>query len=278
MNVLTVDYASPVAPELFCKSLKETGFAVLTNHPVSPDIINRAYECWAEFFKSDKKFDYTYQSPSQNGYFPLHQEKSKDRDIADHKEMYHFYPWGNTPPETLEASLVMYQALSSLAGELLAWIEDYLPNHISRELSMPLTEMIDEAPNTVLRIIHYPPLPDNLPEGIERSAAHEDINLITLLPAATAPGLEVKDTNGEWHAVSCDPGNIVVNIADMLQLCTQHYYKSTTHRVVNPEGADRSLSRFSMPLFLHPHEDVCLSKTRTAVEYLHERLREIGIY
>ena len=127
-------------------------------------------------------------------------------------------------------------------------------------------------------IINYPPLPENLPEGVERSAAHEDINLITLLPAATMPGLEVQDTKGNWHEVSCDPGSVVVNIADMLELCTQGYYKSTSHRVVNPRGEARKTSRYSMPLFLHPHEDVCLSKTKTAVEYLTERLKAIGIY
>ena len=111
-----------------------------------------------------------------------------------------------------------------------------------------------------------------------RAAPHEDINLITLLPAATAPGLEVMDVHNKWHSVTCDPGNIVVNVGDMLQMCTQYYYKSTTHRVVNPPADKEHASRYSMPLFLHPREEVHLSTEYTAIEYLNERLRQIGIY
>ena len=54
---------------------------------------------------------------------------------------------------------------------------------------MPLRDMSTKSENTLLRILHYPPLEANTEEGAVRAAAHEDINLITLLPAATAPGL-----------------------------------------------------------------------------------------
>jgi isopenicillin N synthase-like dioxygenase len=48
-----------------------------------------------------------------------------------------------------------------------------------------------------------------------RAAAHEDINLITLLPAGSSRGLEVKDKQGNWHAVPLCPGSMIVNIGDM---------------------------------------------------------------
>jgi len=130
----------------------------------------------------------------------------------------------------------------------------------------------------LLRILHYPPLTASVADGAVRAAEHEDINLITLLPAATAPGLEVKDVHGNWHAVPCDPGAVVVNAADMLQACTEHYYISTTHRVVNPEDENKHRSRYSMPLFLHAHPDVRLTGQLTAGQYLTQRLHEIGLY
>ena len=34
--------------------------------------------------------------------------------------------------------------------------------------------------NTILRILHYPALGDDVPDGAVRSAQHEDINFITL--------------------------------------------------------------------------------------------------
>lgn len=278
MNILTVDYCSPDAPQLFAKSLKETGFAVLTNHPVSFKMIEQAYQAWEKFFQSDDKFKYTYQKPAQDGYFPFLSENAKDQKISDLKEFYHFYLSGKIPPELKECTMSVYLELTQMAAELLAWVENCLPVEIAKHLRMPLKEMIDKSPNTLLRILHYPPLSNEMDANAVRAAAHEDINLITILPAATAPGLEVKDVDGNWHSVTCDPGSIVVNVGDMLQMCTQHYYKSTSHRVINPHGPEGKLSRYSMPLFLHPRDEVHLSDEYTALEYKNERLRQIGIY
>lgn len=278
MHVLTVDYQMLNAPELFCHSLKNTGFAVLTNHSISTQLIEQVYQQWKLFFNSETKFNYRPEKTAQDGYFPFRTENAKNATYSDLKEFYHFYPHGQQPPEMRELSLTLYNELNQMAAILLQWIEDYLPAHISRELSMPLRDMSTQSVNTLLRILHYPPLDSQAEEGAVRAAAHEDINLITLLPAATAPGLEVLDVHHHWHAVSCDPGNIVVNVGDMLQRCTQNYYQSTTHRVVNPGDTIENDSRYSMPLFLHPRPDVLLTKECTAQDYLHERLREIGIF
>ena len=87
----------------------------------------------------------------------------------------------------------------------------------------------------------------------------------------------MKDNAGNWHAIACDPGNIVVNVGDMLQMASRHYFRSTTHRVVNPSGEAALKSRYSMPLFVHPRPDVDLADGFTAEQYLAERLREIGL-
>lgn len=278
MQVLSVDYQAANAPELFCKSLRETGFGVLTNHPISTQLIEQTYAQWQNFFNTEDKKQYLYQKPKQDGYFPFGTESAKDTNILDLKEFYHFYPWGKQPPETADLSLTMYKELTNLAKELLQWVEDGLPNDVAETLSIPLKDMIQDAPNTLLRILHYPPIIGDIEQGAVRAAAHEDINLLTILPTATAPGLQVQDVEGNWHDVPCDPGSIAINVADMLQECTNHYYRSTTHRVVNPNDDLKETSRFSMPLFLHPREDVRLSEQYTAGEYLGQRLREIGIY
>jgi isopenicillin N synthase-like dioxygenase len=197
MHVLTVDYTASHAPEQFCKSLKETGFGVLSHYS---DLAHRKL--------------YQHQKPTQDGYFPFRTENAKDNKISDLKEFFHYYPWGKIPPELKGISEEMYIALNSLAAELLQWVEDMLPEQVAAKLSMPLREMIVDSPNTLLRILHYPALAGDFEPGAVRAAAHEDINLITLLPSATAPGLEVLDTKGNWHPVSCDPGNIVVNVGD----------------------------------------------------------------
>ena len=137
--------------------------------------------------------------------------------------------------------------------------------------------MIHKSTTNLLRIIHYPPI-NNIQIGESiRAAAHEDINLITILPASNEPGLQVQAKDGSWLDVPCDFGNLIVNIGDMLQEASGHYFPSTTHRVVNPDGADMTKSRISLPLFLHPRPDVVLSERHTAGSYLQERLRELGV-
>lgn len=278
MNVLTVDYNSPDAPELFCKSLKETGFGVLTYHPISTKLIDRAFQQWEDFFKSEEKLNYAPEKDKQDGYFAFRTENAKGNSVKDLKEFYHYYTNGKKPPQTADASAQLYDEMNALGVELLQWVEDYLPKHVSRQLSMPLRDMITNSQNTLLRVLHYPPLEVAVEDGAVRAAAHEDINMLTLLPAATQPGLEVCDVHGKWHKVPCDQGNIVVNVGDMLQMATRHYFKSTTHRVVNPEDDKKGQSRYSMPLFLHARSDVRLTEQYTMIEYLNERMREIGIY
>lgn len=278
MYVTTVDYKSPEAPKAFAESLVNTGFAVIANHPLDPKLIFDIYEDWTQFFASEDKFNYHFNKETQDGYFPASiSETAKGHTIRDLKEFFQIYPWGQYPASVSDRSRQLYANMSKLAETLLQWIEDHTPSEISQRFSMPLSQMIADSDKTMLRILHYPPLQGNEEEGAIRAAAHEDINLITLLPASTASGLQVKDAKGNWHEVSCDPGTIVVNTGDMLQMCSEGFYRSTTHRVMNPSGEAAKKSRLSMPLFLHPRSEVRLSATHTALEYLNERLRELGV-
>ena len=277
MNVLTVDYRASSAPVDFAKSLRETGFAVVTNHPVRFDLIMETYRDWERFFASEEKHAHTFDPKLQSGYFPFRTENAKDSEVKDLKEFFHLYP-GTKMPEMLgKATLALNVELTRLATELLGWIDAQTEAHVRAKFSIPLSEMIKESDQILFRILHYPPLTGAEEAGAIRAAAHEDINLITLLPSATAPGLQVRDAQGNWIDIQCDPGSIVVNAGDMLQEASGGYYRSTTHQVINPPGPSAQSSRYSMPLFLHPRSDVRLSDQHTARSYLHQRLKEIGL-
>ena len=88
--------------------------------------------------------------------------------------------------------------------------------------------------------------------------------------------MQARDKRGQWHDVPCDPGMITINNGDMLSLATNGYFPSTTDRVINPDDK-LNLSRYSMPMFLHPHPDVKLRQDFTAEAFLQERLKEIGL-
>jgi isopenicillin N synthase-like dioxygenase len=141
---------------------------------------------------------------------------------------------------------------------------------------MPLSQMIEGTSRTLLRILHYPPLRGDEPADAVRAAAHEDINMITVLPASNEPGLQVRDLEGNWHDVPCDPGSVAINAGDMLDYVTNGYYPSTTHRVNNPVGEAAKRARISTPLFLHPADDVLIAENKTAFEFLRDRIKQIS--
>lgn len=278
MQVLAVDCHSQEAPQRFTQSLKETGFAVLHNHPIEIELIDKVYAEWEVFFNSESKSKYLFNKATQDGFFPQSvSETAKGETVKDIKEFFQIYPWGQYPKELSQATRDLYNQLNEFAQRLLSWIEANTPAEISKNFSQPLSSMINDSELTMLRVLHYPPFTGSEEAGAIRAAAHEDINLITLLCGSTESGLQVQDVNGSWHDVSCDRGAISVNIGDMLQEASKHYFPSTTHRVINPEGTARETARMSMPLFLHPKPDVVLSKDYTAGSYLQERLRELGL-
>ncbi|MDH1470677.1 isopenicillin N synthase family dioxygenase [Shewanella bicestrii] len=278
MKLETIDYRAADSAKRFVESLRETGFGVLSNHPIDKELVESIYAEWQAFFNSDAKNEFMFNRETHDGFFPASiSETAKGHTVKDIKEYYHVYPWGRIPDSLRANILAYYEKANALASELLEWIETYSPDEVKAKFSIPLPEMIADSHKTLLRILHYPPMTGDEEMGAIRAAAHEDINLITVLPAANEPGLQVKAKDGSWLDVPSDFGNIIINIGDMLQEASGGYFPSTSHRVINPEGTDKTKSRISLPLFLHPNPSVVLSERYTADSYLMERLRELGV-
>ncbi len=276
-QLAAVDFRSVDAEQLFVQSLRDTGFGVLRNHPIAEGTVTSIYRNWAGFFNSDEKSQFVYDPEKYDGFFPRAlAETAKGNSVRDIKEYFHFYPWGRCPEELQQEINQYYEETIEFAATLLGWIERQTPPDVAKLYAEPLSNMIKGSTQTLLRILHYPPIDhSNTEPGAIRAGAHEDINLITLLPAANEPGLQVKSRDGSWLDVPCDFGNLIINIGDMLQEASGGYFPSTTHRVVNPEGHDSSKARISLPMFLHPRPDVVLSERYTAGSYLQERLQEL---
>ena len=274
MDVAVVDYQAADAPEAFTQSLLETGFAVLVNHPLPQQLVEDIYAEWLAFFDSDAKYAYRFSPTEQDGWFGP-DVSDKGNTVKDIKEFFHVYPWGKYPTEVSNKALEFAERSKDIANTLLGWVEANTPAEVAEQFSVPLTEMMNGSTRSLLRILRYPPLRGDEPADAVRAAAHEDINLITVLPASNEPGLQVRDLAGVWHDVPCDFGSLAINSGDMLHLASGGYYPSTTHRVTNPTGDGATRSRISMPLFLHPKDDVLLAQGRTAFSFLQERIAEL---
>ncbi|MBL6734466.1 MAG: isopenicillin N synthase family oxygenase [Shewanellaceae bacterium] len=282
MKLHAIDYQADNAPAEFVKSLHETGFAILKNHPISGSYLKNFYQQWlTEFFLQPDavKQPFMCKSGTQHGFFPTEaSETAKGHDIKDIKEFYQFYPKHQGVPAALsELTNTYFHLGNQIAGQLLKWIEIHTPAEIQATYSQPLCSMIDNSELTMLRMLHYPPMTGNEQPGAIRAAAHEDICFLTILPSANEAGLQIKTKDNQWYDVPCEFGHLIINIGDMLQEASAGYFPSTTHRVVNPKNPQNNQSRVSVPLFLHPYPEVVLSERYSADAFLTERLIEIGI-
>jgi isopenicillin N synthase-like dioxygenase len=304
-SIPTLD-ARTLDPQALGAAFREFGFCALVGHEIDSGLTEPAYDAVRQFFALPEATKLRYRLPGTGGargYTPFRTETAKDQSEPDLKEFWHvgreLLPddpdyervlpnlWPSELPSMRPALLALYRALDMLGARVL--------RALALELDLAphwFDDKIDHG-NSILRPLHYPPLAagTHAPSGV-RSAAHEDINLITLMIAAGEPGLELLRRDGTWLAVDAAPGQVIVNIGDMLQRLTNHVLPSTTHRVINPDGPAGRVSRYSLPFFLHPNSELrietlssCISAERpnlypepiTADAYLQQRLREIGL-
>ncbi|WP_338241607.1 isopenicillin N synthase family dioxygenase [Aurantiacibacter hainanensis] len=304
-SIATISLARPlpeIADELG-RSFAEYGFAIVRDHTIPQDLIDRAETMAREFFAlpADVKHGYHVEGGGgARGYTPFGTEIANDAEVHDLKEFWHIgrslpadHPlsrymqpniWPAEVPGFRDTFERLFHAFEDTGSLILGAIA------LHRGLDADWFEDSVKDGNSVMRLLHYPPLPADAAPGAIRAAAHGDINTITLLLGAEEAGLELLDRRGNWIPVSPPPGALAVNVGDMLDRLTNGRLRSTTHRVVNPTGEAARRSRYSMPFFLHFRPDFLIEPLESCVEpgeepqppilahdYLLQRLREIGL-
>jgi isopenicillin N synthase-like dioxygenase len=285
------------------RSFEEYGFAIIADHGIPDELIQRAEAKAKAFFALPEEVKRNYLIPGgggARGYTPFGIETARGQQAHDLKEFWHVgrdLPQGHRfrdhMPDNLWPSevasfkdtfLELYATFDRAGLKVLKAIARHL------KIDEDYFEDAVRDGNSVLRALHYPPQTEPTGEHI-RAGAHEDINAITLLLGAEEAGLELLTRDGRWIPVSPKPGELVINIGDMLQRLTNGRLRSTTHRVVNPAPDRASKARYSMPFFLHFRSDFLIESLPetvpageqpkwppiTANDYLQERLREIKL-
>jgi isopenicillin N synthase-like dioxygenase len=276
--------------------LQRYGFIILSDHSVPPALVDQAYALSARLFAQTEQQKRGYVGGTR-GYAPFRTEHAKNQATPDLKEFWQIGAeasaigagrgavtpniWPDGQPEFKHTFLALFDALQD-TGRLI--LEALTP-----ALSQPrdFFDSILRDRNSVLRLLHYPPVAADMEVGSARSAAHEDINLLTLLLAPQGPGLELLDRDGRWLSIETGRNNLIVDSGDMMARMTNDVIPATTHRVVNPSA--ENVSRYSMPFFMHPDSDVMLRCLPSCVgagakypdiragAFLEERLTAIGL-
>lgn len=261
------------------------------------------YEKFERVFSLPEEVKAKYAKPHihyQRGWTPPRKERAVEEIAYDAKENWFVGPekiydktlierypdlyapnvWPDEVPMFHLAMLTLYQDLYDVGKKVLRLVSYYLERGDDF-----FEERLRDAP-TVMRAIRYPPVAEKDVGKIVWGGRHTDINLVTVLPPSTTPGLWIRRRDGEWIQGIAPAGCVIVQVADMLQYLIGGYFLSATHEVRAPQEPDED-GRYSAALFIHARSDVLLKPPSesqkdlyppiTAGELLRKRLREIGL-
>jgi len=243
-----------------------TGF-VYTRHDLSNDMVDTAYGMLQQFFEMPQEVKQRFVAPEshgQTGYTGLLVETAASSDVPDWKEMLN---WGITLPDghPLRARYPHRYGEQVLPEAAVPGIRDVLNTFhrkvedVQRRFLRIIAEglgchesFFDEMTTngaTLTRAIRYPSMAHSPGGGHVWAGAHGDINLITALPRATAPGLQVL-VDETWVDAVAPDGQVIINTGMMLERLTNGVIPTGVHRVVAAPGYTGE--RYSVVQFSHP--------------------------
>lgn len=293
-----VDFDNPEKKQEVVLELREAmhdnGFFAVVNTGIDSSVINDAFAAAAEYFgleEEQKMEQYAPETDGQRGYIPFGSEKAKGVKAHDFKEYYHIgrlfseeqlerlnYPANIWPEKT---------AFKEKMQEYVSCLETYMRKlqamiALAMGCEEDFFESITGEGEGLLRVVHYPPMEQNfVDEEAIWAGAHTDINMFTILPEATAEGLEVQRGDGTWMPVYAKKDSMIVNVGDMTEAFTNGYFRSSVHRVKAPKGKQTS-PRYSMVFFVHGKKDDlvyplphCVSWTGEEEKFAHATVLEL---
>jgi isopenicillin N synthase-like dioxygenase len=257
----------------------QTGF-VYTSHDLSEDLLDQAYGMLAEFFARPTEEKLRFVAPGshgQTGYTGLLVETAASSDVPDWKEMLN---WGREAPDghPLRTRFPHRYGPQVLPEGAVPGISDVLNEFHDRIVDLQrrflriiavgigchedfFDAMLRHGPH-LTRAIHYPAMDLAPDQGHVWAGAHGDINLITALPRASAPGLQVQTDDG-WIDAVAPEGQVIINTGMMLEQLTNGVIPTGLHRVVAAPG--QGGERYSVVQFCHPTPWTVLSPVPSCV-------------
>lgn len=266
--VPVVDIGDPQATSLveLDRACRDHGFFLLTGHGLD-DVIAETFAVARRFFDSPRAVKDAVRRDARNPLGYNDRELTKRR--RDHKEVFdlvdpthgraaHYNRWPEGLDWFREAMAAHYDACSDLAARATELVFAALG------LS-PATVAAHRGDRTTsnMRLNHYPvgdPVPEDERGGLNdlgdvALGHHTDLGLLTLLIQDDVGGLQARAADDDWIDIEPQPGTIVVNLADCMQVWTNDQYRAAVHRVL--PMADRD--RMSVPYFFNPPRDATIA-------------------
>ncbi len=152
--------------------IKDYGFIVLKDHGVSAELLQQAYAESEKFFSlpTEQKLKYASVKGGQRGYTPFGKEHAKDATVMDLKEFWHvgrdiqqghpfkqYYAdnvWPSEVPNFQKTFQEIYFSLETAGKAMLQALT------LPLEVDIQYFDRMVEDGNSILRLLHYPPIPE----------------------------------------------------------------------------------------------------------------------
>lgn len=243
---------------------RDHGFFLLANHGIQPQI-DAMWLASETFFNqpSHEKRKLLRSESQPLGFYDRELTKRK-RDL---KEVFDFMPpraegdmnqWPDNNPAFKTALVDFTDRAGELAARTLRLIYLSLNPQSADASGLPQ----GKHRNSNIRLNYYP-VSDPLsvdeasnvnPLGDMALHHHTDPGILTLLVQDDVGGLQTESQEDGWIDVPPEPGTIVVNLGDAMQVWTNDTYRAAIHRVTPRHGKPR----YSTPYFFSPHSDAVL--------------------
>ena len=260
-QVPVIDLSAPSSEAIAAldTACHQHGFFLITGHGADA-LIEQTWDQAARFFDAGADVSEPLRRTEDNplGYFDRELTKRK----RDHKQVFDFTDpatperdkynrWPTNLPGFRDAMVNFHTEFTALAQRTMALLHSVLELGPESQSKMTFNSI-----NSPVRLNHYPvgdPVPADQRQGLAELGEtalgyHTDPGTITLLLQDNTGGLQTQDRDGDWIDVPPEPGTIVVNLADAVQVQTNDRWRAAVHRVV-PMTTER---RFSIPYFANP--------------------------
>ena len=224
-------------------TMENIGFFMIKGHQVDNNNIHDTWNITKQYFDQPTHIkELIKMSP----YYPYGYEanetlsQSFDNDqkkYPDMKETFSFCvntinPKAPTTPLNMDNIITTYyNNMSKLATKILEifalsldvpqnWFEDKIQCHQSS-----------------LRLLNYPHVITYEATKI-RCSQHSDYGILTILKQDNTGGLQVQSKTNTWIDIKSPDECFIINIGDLFKRWTNDKWRSTVHRVVNPEIND----------------------------------------
>eukprot|EP00127_Corallochytrium_limacisporum_P000006 Clim_evm6s1 gene=Clim_evmTU6s1 len=242
--------------------LRDTGFMCVKNHGIDLYLKERMEFLSRKFFHLPKEVKQKYaEKQFFRGWIPYCSEVVGNGEYRDIKESYlpPVWPsdlqdlWVEEIPEfkpTLNLYMDSVRECGVKMNKLMALSLGLDEDYFNREL---FWNGIGYG-NELVRLNYYPENQySDSSRGTYGLGEHTDFGWLTFLGFDGKRGLEIQRPDGSWFMpVNVTREMLIINLGDFVKRLTNGRYRSTLHRVHNPDGKER----VSFPIFFNPNYNV----------------------